>query len=37
MLTKLIARFDSSSSSTFVVREAAHGEEFQLEEEDENE
>jgi four helix bundle protein len=37
MLTKLIARFDSSSSSSLVVQEAAHGEESELEEEDEDE
>jgi hypothetical protein len=38
MLTKLITRFDSSSSSSaLVVQETAHGEESELEEEDEDE
>lgn len=38
MLTKLITRFDSSSTSSIsVVREAAQEQEFEAEEEDENE
>ena len=38
MLTKLIARFDSSFSlSASLVREAAQAEEFEHEEEDEDE